>query len=57
MEGSIDSGMDAMDMTSLNRRRARMTERAASMISRPQDKRTASHATGAAREGTAVVRN
>ena len=57
MEGSIGSGMDAMDMTSLNRRCARRTERAASMISSPQDRRTASHAVGAAREGNAVDRN
>ena len=50
MEGFINSGMEAMDMAFLKRRRTRITERAASRISRPQDRIMASHAAGVARE-------
>ncbi|GKI05530.1 hypothetical protein CE91St26_02380 [Akkermansia muciniphila] len=57
MEGFINSGMEAMDMAFLKRRRTRITERAASRISRPQDRIMASHAAGVAREGATEDRH
>ena len=44
-------------MAFLKRRRTRITERAASRISRPQDRIMASHAAGVAREGATEDRH